>query len=101
MSWDYAAGAVSYEVWRHTTRDVSVAAKIGRAVLEWYDDLTALSQTTYYYWIKAVNAASASSFSAPDSGFTGVNRPAGERQRDGGGQRVRIAARHPSRLPWK
>ncbi len=75
MSWDYAAGAVSYEVWRHTTRDVSVAAKIGQAVLEWYDDLTALSQTTYYYWIKAVNAAGASSFSAPDSGYTGVVGP--------------------------
>ncbi len=55
LTWDHAAGAASYEIWRHTTRDVSVAGKIGQAVLEWYDDPTALNQTTYYYWVKAVS----------------------------------------------
>ncbi len=75
VSWAGAAGAASYEVWRHTTRDVSVAAKIGQTAFGWYDDLTALNETTYYYWIKAVNAAGASGFSAPDSGYPGVVGP--------------------------
>ncbi len=69
VSWAYAAGAASYEVWRNTTRDVSVAVKIGQAVLEWYDDSTALNQTTYYYWIKALNLAGASAFSVLDTGY--------------------------------
>ncbi len=69
VSWEAAARAASYEVWRHTAPDASAARKIGQTALRWYDDLTARNQMTYYYWVKAVNTAGTSAFSEFDTGY--------------------------------
>jgi len=77
VSWDAVAGATSYEVWRHTGNSTSLASKISspNPVGTSYDDLGAATDTTYYYWVKALNAENASGFSASDRGFVGVVGP--------------------------
>ena len=70
VTWDAAAGATSYEVWRHTSDDSGSATQIASSVTATsYDDTTAVFDTTYYYWVKAVNAGGASGFSSSDSGY--------------------------------
>jgi len=60
----------SYEVWRNTANNSTTASRIPQSVASTsYDDTGAVAGTTYYYWVKAVNAAGTSSFSSPDSGY--------------------------------
>lgn len=77
VSWDTSSGATSYEVWRNTSDSSASASKISSPdpTGTSYDDTSAAADITYYYWVKAVNVASASLFSASDSGFIGVVGP--------------------------
>jgi hypothetical protein len=61
--------APTYQVFRHTRNDPSVAISLtenhpGSP----YDDTSAEPGTTYYYWVKACNSAGCSDFSEPDTG---------------------------------
>lgn len=70
ISWNASTGADDYEVWRNTVDDSGTAAQIDASIiLLTYDDLTASSGVTYYYWIKACNSGGCSTFSSSDSGF--------------------------------
>ncbi|MBU4315628.1 leucine-rich repeat protein, partial [Patescibacteria group bacterium] len=69
LSWTAAAGALGYQVWRHTVNNSAAASSIGTATSTAYDDTGAVAGTIYYYWVKATNAAGASTFSASDSGW--------------------------------
>lgn len=63
VSWKPTVGSTSYEVWRNTTAATGTATRIGRDVVGGlYYDTTAVSGTSYYYWVKAVNPAGASAF---------------------------------------
>ena len=71
ITWTAPAGATGYEVYRSTTNNSATAVKITATDVtgSLFDDLTAVSGTTYYYWIKAKNTGGASGFSAVASGF--------------------------------
>jgi predicted phage tail protein len=69
VSWNKVTGATSYEVWRNTANNSTTANKAGSPTASPYNDASAAAGTTYYYWIKAVNAAGAGAFSSPDSGY--------------------------------
>lgn len=68
ITWDTVTNAASYEVWRNTANDSATSSHLGATEELTYDDTTAVADTTYYFWAKAVNAAGTSSFSAAASG---------------------------------
>ena len=61
-------GAPSYEVWRNTSNSTSSATRIASVNSSPCDDTAATPGTTYYYWVKAKNAAGTSGFSASATG---------------------------------
>jgi hypothetical protein len=70
VTWSAATGATAYEVWRGTSSSSSSATRIaGDVTSTTYDDASAIRGTTYYYWVKAKNAAGTSGFSASNSGY--------------------------------
>ncbi len=77
LSWNPTIAATGYEVWRNTSNNPNTATRIASHVpISLFYDLSPLAGTNYY-WIKAVNPAGASSFSA---GFS-VTTPAISRLR--------------------
>jgi hypothetical protein len=75
VTWSGVAGATSYRVYRHINNVAAAAQMIGTSTTTRYDDKTAKTDKTYYYWVKAVNASGASGFSALDTGYLGVVGP--------------------------
>ncbi len=75
VEWTVADGATGYRIFRHTSNHYAAAEEIGTSSRTTYDDMTARANKTYYYWVKAVNAAGASAFSTPDTGYLGVIGP--------------------------
>jgi serine protease len=75
VAWQAAAGATSYEVWRHTAANSAAAAKIGGTTDTAFDDVSAASygNTSLYYWVKSRNAAGVSVFSAADVGYCALS----------------------------
>jgi hypothetical protein len=69
VAWAAASGATYYQVFRHTANDSAGAVQIGTTFATDYDDNWAEIGPTYYYWVKAVNGAGASAFSAAASGI--------------------------------
>jgi hypothetical protein len=71
ITWTALSGATAFEVWRSTTNSSSAATKISTTDVATtaYDDLTAISGVTYYYFVKAKNAAGTSAFSASAQGY--------------------------------
>ena len=93
ISWANVTGATGYEVWRSTTDDPGTAALLSdtlaslsfraegvifdidsrgingdtRGAQTSYDDTSAVSGTTYYYWVCARSAAARSAFSTPSA----------------------------------
>jgi len=75
VTWSAAVNTAKYEVWRNTSNNSGTASKIsGTDVVGLsYADTTAVAGTTYYYWVKAKNAAGVvSSYSASDAGTRAV-----------------------------
>jgi fibronectin type 3 domain-containing protein len=68
VTWTASAGATSYEVWRSTSNNSSSASKIGTPTSTSYDDTSATAGKTYYYWVRASNAAGTSGFGSYNSG---------------------------------
>ncbi|MGA2323294.1 MAG: C10 family peptidase [Sedimentisphaerales bacterium] len=75
VSWNASAGATSYEVWRNTSNRSNKASKIAEVTSLSYDDTSAVAGTTYWYWVKAKNAAGTSGFSIGDSGYRAKPQP--------------------------
>lgn len=71
ITWTAPTGATGYEVYRSTTNNTATAVKITAMDVTGsiFEDLTAISGTTYYYWIKAKNTGGTSGFSAVAAGF--------------------------------
>ncbi len=71
ITWTIPTGATGFEVYRSTMNNSGTAVKITTtdATGSFFDDLTAASGTTYYYWVKAKNSSGTSGFSAAASGY--------------------------------
>ncbi len=70
ITWAPPTGATGFEVYRGTTNNSAAALKITAADVtgSFFDDLTALSGSPYFYWVKAKNFGGTSGFSAGVSG---------------------------------
>lgn len=70
VNWSSSEGATSYEVWRHTSNNSSLAAQIASSInTNSFNDTSAAIGTTYYYWIKAQNSNGTSRLTSSDSGY--------------------------------
>ncbi len=70
VNWDPVVGSSFYEVWRSTTDEVGSARLVrGRLEGTLFLDSQTVPGITYHYWVRAVNPAGASVFSASDSGL--------------------------------
>lgn len=92
ITWDASSGATSYMVYRATSGNSNSAALMATVVGTIYDDFSAAPATpggsggcggsstpqvtTYFYWVRAVNACSQSVLSASDSGYRGQAKAA-------------------------
>ncbi len=76
VTWSASSGAIRYEVWRHTLNNSALASKVPGPdpTMTSYDDTGVTAGTSYYYWVKAVNAIGAGRFSNPNSGYAAVNQ---------------------------
>lgn len=69
VTWLNVPGASGgYQVWRNTVNNSATATLLGTIGIAPWNDLTATPGTTYWYWIKAVDACGTSPFSLADSG---------------------------------
>jgi hypothetical protein len=70
LAWTAVAGATAYEVWRSTTNSSASATKVSTAdvTVSNFIDTTGTPGTTYYYFVKAKNAAGTGGYSASASG---------------------------------
>ncbi|MBI2441103.1 MAG: hypothetical protein HYV35_07010, partial [Lentisphaerae bacterium] len=77
VAWSPGSGvsATGYQVWRNTLDSYAQATLVGGTTTTNYTDTTAAAGVSYYYWVKATNAALISAFSASDHGFVGVIGP--------------------------
>ena len=73
ITWSASSGATSYEVYRSDTEN-SFKILLDSPSETTFDDETAVIAVTYYYWVKAVNAAGSSDYSSYNTGWraTGV-----------------------------
>ncbi|MBI3987663.1 MAG: PKD domain-containing protein, partial [Lentisphaerae bacterium] len=70
VTWDAATNATGYVLYRHTANNSGTATAIVSGVAGTLcDDTSATAGIVYYYWVKATNAAGASSFSSGDTGY--------------------------------
>ncbi len=68
ITWNAVLSADSYDVLRNTTNTPGTAVSIGTTASTSLDDLNALPNTTYWYWVRARNACGVSVLSNSDSG---------------------------------
>jgi fibronectin type 3 domain-containing protein len=68
LTWNAATDASSYQVWRSTTNNSATATLRTTTTATSYDDLSVVSGTLYYYWVKAVYPCGTSGFSAVADG---------------------------------
>jgi len=73
VTWEAAAGATGYKVFRNTSDDSSGAQQIGASADLSYDDMTVVEGTPYWYWVKAYSNFGDSEFSNGDSGYVALS----------------------------
>ena len=77
--WSPSLHADSYEVWRGTSADATVATQlVAGLTTTTYIDAAAVIDTTYHYWVKATNSLGTSDFSLSDPGFHLASRSAND-----------------------
>ena len=70
VTWDSAAGAEKYQVYRNNTNDSSGAATVsGELTGNSFEDTTVTPNVYYYYWVKSGNTNGWSEFSDSSLGF--------------------------------
>lgn len=87
VSWDSAANATYYQVFRNTSNTTSGASTLSNNhSASPFNDTTAVAGTLYYYWVKACNTTGCSDYSPSDSGYraaSGLTPPTGVEASDG------------------
>lgn len=78
VTWNAVGSVNSYSVWRSASSSSEEATQIASGLtVTTYTDTSAVAGTTYYYWVKATNPGGGTSgFSASDSGYRKVAKPA-------------------------
>ncbi len=72
VSWSSVSGATSYQVFRCTSSSTSSCGAGFTDSASPYDDYAAAPGVTYYYRVKACNAAGCSSYSTYNTGYRGA-----------------------------
>jgi fibronectin type 3 domain-containing protein len=87
VTWDSAAGASHYQVFRDTASDVSTSIPVsGWQTSRSFLDTAVTPATTYFYWVRAaasISGEKASAMSSSDEGWIGLNPPPGVTATDG------------------
>ena len=74
LSWDHIRPAKAYQIFRGVANDPSAAVSLGTTASVIFYDTSAEIGQTYFYWVRAENAATVSGLSAPDQGFRAQGR---------------------------
>lgn len=75
ISWSPSLHADTYEVWRSAAADATTATQLAVGLISpSYTDASAAIDTTYHYWVKAINSLGRSDFGSSDSGFHVASR---------------------------
>jgi subtilisin family serine protease len=69
VSWNNVSGATGYSIWRNITNSSGGASQIGTDTSSPFDDYSANTGQSYYYWVKGYNSCRTSGFSNSNSGF--------------------------------
>lgn len=69
LTWDPAASATNYKVFRATSSTLPSTAKAVNITSTTYNDTSATAGTTYTYWVKACNALGCGPVSNPNTGY--------------------------------
>ena len=72
VTWDAVSGATDYEVFRNTIDDFGSASSLGTTASTSFDDMTAITGTTYFYFVTATNVVGTSGASASAQGDLGI-----------------------------
>ena len=75
VSWSSVSGATQYQAFRCTTTSTSSCSQIYSGSSTSYNDTNASPGTTYYYRVKACNAAGCSGYSSYNAGYRAVAVP--------------------------
>ncbi|MDP2991064.1 MAG: M4 family metallopeptidase, partial [Kiritimatiellota bacterium] len=75
ITWSAIGGATDYLLYRHTLNNSAQAQCITTNTSLSYDDYGVVPGTVYYYWMKARNCATLSSFSGVDTGYRNLLAP--------------------------
>ncbi len=71
VQWDAVYGATGYRLFRNTVNDNASAVNISGTITgSSYDDMTAVVNTPYFYWVQAGDASGWSDYSTGDSGYS-------------------------------
>ena len=68
LHWDTIRNATRYRIFRNTTNDSGSATDVGTTAANYFFDTTAVAAQNYFYWVRAENATTTSSFGTPDQG---------------------------------
>jgi cytochrome c peroxidase len=69
IMWSVVRGANLYRIFRNTTNNSSTATDVGNTLAGYFFDSTAITNQTYFYWVRAENGVMLSDFSSPDQGL--------------------------------
>lgn len=75
LYWDAVRGANLYRIYRNTVNNPATASSIGTTSSFYFFDTTAAVGQNYFYWVRAENGASVSSFSQADQGTRANGMP--------------------------
>ncbi len=68
VSWTAVSGATSYSVYRNSVNSLTGVSLLGSDSASPFDDLTATSGQTYYYWVRAQDGCGFSGYASAGSG---------------------------------
>ncbi len=68
VKWSPISGAISYELWRNLTADISTATLLTNINATAYSDQAVQPAVIYYYWVKAIGGLS-TVLNGPESGW--------------------------------
>lgn len=77
VTWNTAAGATKYEVWRSENGSLTSAQPLGEVATAAFTDAAAPPGVAYTYWVRGRGTNSLGAFGVPDSGYAGCAAASG------------------------
>jgi fibronectin type 3 domain-containing protein len=72
VTWSAVPGATSYSIYRNTVNLMTTSTLIGTDTTSPFDDVTAASGQTYYYWVRAQDICDLGDYAAAGTGARSV-----------------------------